>query len=135
VSFTPTPTAGPLGSAITVTLNVENARDLFSAPFRITFDPKIVRLNDVTAGNLLTSDGKQILPLSKNIQNDTGEASVSLTRAPGAGGVSGSGALVTFVFQAVGRGAANIIFADFALRNSQLQPTPAAVAPLAISVR
>jgi hypothetical protein len=116
-------------------MNVENASDLFSVPLRITFDPKIVRLNDVTAGNLLTSDGKQILPLSKNIQNDTGEASVALTRVPGAGGVSGSGALVTFVFQAVGRGTANITFAEFALRNSQLQQAPAAVAALAVTVR
>src|SRR5207249_1375896 len=89
VSFSPARAEGQLGSAITVTMQVENANDLFTAPFKINFDPKIIRLNDVTAGNLLTSDGKQILPLSKNIRNDTGEASDALTRVPGAGGVSG----------------------------------------------
>ena len=81
MSFSPARAEGQLGSAITVTMQVENANDLFTAPFKINFDPKILHLNDVIAGSLLTSDGKQILPLSKNILNDTGEASVALTRA------------------------------------------------------
>jgi general secretion pathway protein D len=135
ITFSPPQAEGQLGAAITVTVNVENATDLFTVPLRVTFDPKIVRLNDVVPGNLLTSDGKQLLPPSKNIQNDNGEASVVLTRAPGAGGVTGSGALATFVFQAVGRGTANIAFPDLALRNSQLQQAPASVAPLAIIVK
>ena len=87
---------------------VENATDLFTTPFRINFDPKIVRLNDVTPGGLLTSDGKQLVAPLKNILNDTGEASVVLTRVPGSGGVSGSGALVTFVFQAMARGTTTV---------------------------
>src|SRR5262249_25210656 len=121
VTFSPPQAEGQLGAAITVALNVENATDLFAVPFRIAFDPKIVRLNDIVPGNLLTSDGKQILPPTKNTQTAAGDASIALTRAPGAGGVSASGTLATLVFQAVGRGAATISFADIALRNSQLQ--------------
>jgi general secretion pathway protein D len=135
VSFTPSAAQSQVGSTITVTLMVENATDLFTTPFRINFDPKIVRLNDVTPGPLLTSDGGQILPPSKNIQNDTGDASVTLTRVPGAGGVTGSGALATFIFQAVGPGTARIMFSDIALRDSKLQQIPAAAAQLAITVR
>src|SRR5439155_26316031 len=104
VAFSPSSAEGQLGSAITVALMIENASDLFTVPFRVKFDPKIVRLNDVNAGNLLTSDGKPVLPPSKNIMNDTGEAQVTLSRLPGSGGVSGSGVLVTFVFQSVGKG-------------------------------
>jgi hypothetical protein len=135
VSFNPSAAQSQVGSTITVTLMVENATDLFTTPFRINFDPKIVRLNDVTPGPLLTSDGRQILPPSKNIQNDTGDASITLTRVPGAGGVTGSGALATFVFQAVGPGTARIMFSDIALRDSRLQQIPAAAAQLAITVR
>ncbi len=135
VTFSPPRAEGQLGSAITVSMMVENASDLFSAPFKINFDPKIVRLNDVIAGNFLTSDGKQILPISKNILNDTGEATVALTRAPGAGGVSGGGALVTFVFQAVAKGTSNVTFADFTLRDSKLQQIPSAMPQLTVTVR
>ena len=124
-----------MGSAITVALVVDNATDLFTTPFRISFDPKILRLNDVTPGTLLTSDGKQILPPSKNILNDTGEASITLTRVPGSGGVSGSGTLATFVFQAVAKGTATVSFADITFRDSKLQQIPAAAAPVTITVR
>ena len=114
---------------------VDNAADLFTAPFRINFDSKIVRLNDVTPGGLLTSDGKQLVAPLKNILNDTGEASVVLTRVPGSGGVNGSGALVNFVFQAMARGTATVSFGDLALRNAQLGQIPAALPQLTITVK
>jgi general secretion pathway protein D len=135
VSFTPARAEGQLGSAITVSLMVENVTDLFTVPVRLQFDPKVLRLNDVTAGSLLTSDGKPLLPMSKNIMNDTGEVSVTLSRAPGSGGVSGSGTLVTFVFQAAAKGTATVSLADFALRDSKLQQISGAPAPLTITVR
>jgi hypothetical protein len=67
--------------------------------------------------------------------NDTGEVSVTLSRAPGAGGVSGSGALVNFVFQAAGKGTAAVSLADFALRDSKLQQISGAPPKLTITVR
>jgi general secretion pathway protein D len=135
LSFTPSAAEGPLGSAITVPLLIENAADLFTAPLRLKFDPKVVRLNDVVPGSLLTSDGKPILPPSKNILNDTGEATVTLSRAPGAGGVSGSGTLVTFVFQAVGKGTTTVSLSGMTMRDSKLQQIQAATPQLTVTVR
>jgi general secretion pathway protein D len=114
---------------------VENVSDLLTVPLRLQFDPKVLRLNDVTAGNLLTSDGKQLLPMSKNILNDTGEALMTVSRAPDAGGISGSGVLMTFVFQAAGRGTATVSLPDFAMRDSKLQPISGAPPQLTITVR
>jgi general secretion pathway protein D len=135
VSFAPARAEGQLGSAITVSLMVENVSDLLTVPLRLQFDPKVLRLNDVTAGNLLTSDGKQLLPMSKNILNDTGEALMTVSRAPDAGGISGSGVLMTFVFQAAGRGTATVSLPDFAMRDSKLQPISGAPPQLTITVR
>jgi len=135
VSFAPAPAEGPLGSAITVSLMVENVSDLFTAPLRLQFDPKILRLNDVTPGGFLSSDGKPLMPMSKNIMNDTGEVSVTLSRAPGAGGVSGSGTLVNFVFQAQAKGTATVSLPDFALRDSKLQQISGAPPQLTVTVR
>jgi general secretion pathway protein D len=135
VSFSPPRAEGALGSVIAVSLMVENANDLFTVPLRLQFDPKVLRLNDVTPGTFLTSDGKALLPLTKNILNDTGEASVTLTRPPGAGGVSGSGTLVTFIFQAAGQGTTTVTLPDFALRDSKQQQIPGAPSPVTVTVR
>ena len=76
-----------------------------------------------------------VLPPSKNIMNDTGEASVTIGRTPGSGGVSGSGVLMSFIFQAVGKGTTSVTFTEFALRDSKLTQLPAATQPLTITVR
>ncbi len=135
VSFAPTPAEGQLGSAIPVTLVVDNPSDLFTALLKLKFDAKVLRLNDVVVGPLLTADGKQILPPAKNILNDTGEASVTLSRAAGGGGVSNSGAMVTFIFQAAGKGTSTVSFSDFVLRDSKLEQIPAAPPQTTITVR
>ena len=88
---------------------------------RVKFDPKVVQLTNVVAGGLLTADGQSLLPLSKNVMNDTGDASITLSRLPGAGGIGGAGTLVTFTFQAVGKGSSSVAVQDLALRNSKLE--------------
>jgi hypothetical protein len=113
---------------------VENARDLASTPMQIRFDPKVLRLNDVVRGNLLASDGQQVA-FSKNVLNDSGEATVSISRLPSTGGVSGSGSIITLVFQAVGRGDTVVTVPQLTLRDSQAQPILTATPQLAVSVK
>jgi general secretion pathway protein D len=113
---------------------VENAADLFAAPLQVRFDPKILRLNDVVRGNLLSGDGQQVV-FTFNILNDAGEATINLNRFPGTGGVSGSGALLTFTFQAVGRGSTTVSIPQLTLRNSQQQPLVSAAPQLPVTVK
>jgi len=135
VSFAPARAETRPGSTISVNLDVETATDLFTAPLRIKFDPKILRLNDAGAGNLLTLDGKQAAPLTKNIMNDIGEASVTLARLPGSGGVSGSGTLVTLVFEALPKGTASVSLSDLSLQDSMRRQIAAAHSQLTIIVK
>jgi len=134
VTFVPAQASAQVNGTITVSLMVENANDLASTPMQIRFDPKILRLNDVVRGNLLASDGQQVA-FSKNVMNDTGEATVSASRFPSTGGVSGSGSVMTFVFQAVGRGDTVIAVPQLTLRNSQSQPILTATPQLSVSVK
>jgi len=113
---------------------VENASDLASTPMQIRFDPKVLRLNDVVRGNLLASDGQQVA-FSKNVLNDSGEATVNISRLPATGGVSGSGSIITLVFQAIGRGDTTVTVPQLTLRNSQSQPILTATPQLAVSVK
>ena len=122
------------GAVFTVQLEVENVQALFSAPFRVKFDPRLLRLNEVRAGSLLSGDGKQIV-FTHNILNDVGEAIVNLNRVPGAGGVNGSGPLAVLVFQALGAGQTAVSFPGLTLRNYQLETIAVEPPELEVSIK
>jgi len=123
-----------LGSPVMVTVEVENAADLFSAPLRLKFDPKVLRLNEVTRGNLFSLDGQNVI-FTRNIQNDIGEVAVNLNRMPGSTGVQGNGVLITLAFQAIGPGASKVTVVDAPLKNSRLEPIPVAAPEATILVK
>lgn len=122
------------GAAFSVQLEAENVQALFSAPFRVKFDPQLLRLNEIRAGSLLSGDGKQIV-FTRNILNDVGEAVVNLNRVPGSGGISGSGPLAVLVFQAVGRGTATVGFPELTLRNYQLEIIPVEAPQCSVTIQ
>ena len=134
VKFLPTQATAQINGTVSVSLMVDNAADLASTPMQIRFDPKILQLSDVVRGNLLASDGQQVA-FSKNVLNDTGEATVNVSRFPATGGVSGSGSIVTLVFRAVRQGDTIVTVPSLVLRNSQSQPIVTATPALAVSVK
>ena len=111
--------ANPQGM-LTVALIIENATEVSSAPLQVTFDPKVVKLNDAGRGDFFSSDG-QIPLFTKNIQNDTGAAAMNLNRLPNTPGVSGSGVLATLIFQAVAKGSTTVTVPNLTVRNAQGQ--------------
>jgi general secretion pathway protein D len=116
--FAPTPVQIGVGGSFNVSLIVDNATDIGAAPVQLVFDPKMVKLNDVSQGDYLTRGG--VTPtFTKNIQNDAGSASIQLSRPAGAPTVSGSGTLLTFNFTALAAGATQITAPNITLRNSQ----------------
>jgi general secretion pathway protein D len=110
-------TAGP-SERITVSLFIDGGVDVASAPMQIQFDPKFLRLNDVSLGDFFSKDDRQPV-FTKNILNDTGVAVVQLNRPPGSRGAGGSGTLVTLNFQAMARGATVVTIPHLAVRNAQ----------------
>jgi len=107
-----------VGGTFTASLLIDNAADLAAAPIQIVFDPKILKLNDITAGDLMSHGGVKAT-LTKNIQNDSGAAAVELKRPKGSPGVDGSGTLLTFSFSAVAAGSTEITAPNLTLTNSQ----------------
>jgi general secretion pathway protein D len=105
---------------LTVALIIENATEVSSAPLQVTFDSKVVKLNDAGRGDFFSSDG-QIPVFTKNIQNDAGAAAMNLNRLPNTPGVSGSGVLTTLIFQAVAKGSTAVTVPNLTVRNAQGQ--------------
>jgi general secretion pathway protein D len=123
-----------VGQNFTVTVQVDNATDLFGAPMHIQFDNRTLRLNDISVGSLMSGDGQMPI-FSRNILNDRGEAAVILNRLPGSPGISGSGVLLNLSFQAVAAGASTLRLNDSTLRNSRMEPISAAVPSVNLTVR
>jgi len=133
VFFRP-PQAQPTVSApFTVTVALENGADVTGTPMQIQFDPRFLRLNDITAGDFLAQG--QTPAFTKNIQNDTGLATVQIARPQGAPGVSGMGTLVNLVFQAVGPGTTNVMMPNLRVTNTQGPVPSSAATPLSVTIR
>jgi general secretion pathway protein D len=116
VHFVPSQVDTDLGSTLTVALTLDGGGDVAAAPMIVTWDSKMLKLNGIDMGDLLAQKGQ----LTKNIQNDQGRASVQLNVPPNSPGVTApSGTLVTLSFQAVGRGATQVIVPQLTIRNSQ----------------
>jgi hypothetical protein len=119
---------------VNVSVQLENAADLFSAaPIRIKYDPAILKLNEATPGELFTRDG---VPASsvKDIRNEVGEATLTVARAPGTKGISGTGSVLMLNFTAIGKGTGSITLPELNLKNSQLQPVGATPGVLTVKV-
>jgi general secretion pathway protein D len=134
VFFQPAQVDATVSSTFSVAVAVAGASDAAGAPMQIQFDPKILRLNDITLGDLMTQGGQEPV-LTKNILNDAGAATVQLARPAGSAGVSGDGVLVKLNFQAVGRGMTNVTIPNLAVFNSQGQPTLNGSPQLTVNVK
>jgi general secretion pathway protein D len=135
VSFLPPTVDTQLSSAVTVTLYADNVNDLISAAAQLRFDPRILRINNIVAGDLPQRNITAMEP-SKNILNDSGQADMSISRGPNDGGISGAGGLFTVVFQAVGRGNTNVTVSSVTLNASTGQPiNTTAPPPLVVNVK
>jgi general secretion pathway protein D len=132
--FNPATANVQLNAPIQVQLVLENVNDLYTAPVKLKFDPKILRLTSIRPGPLMSADG-QTVNFTESTMNDTGDATVTLNRIPGSGGVSGSGAILTLTFQAIGRGTSPVSISDVGVKNLQLQAIPVAAPSMSITVQ
>lgn len=135
ISFLPAVVNTRVNSAFTVNLYAANVTDMLSAAAHIQFDPKILRITNVVAGDLPQRNSAQLQP-TRNILNEVGSADVSISRGPNSPGISGSGGLLSIVFQAVGRGNTSVLIPNVTLSSSTGQTIASNVpAPLTVTVQ
>ena len=129
------PSAMPAnGGTLTVNVQVENGANLGSvAPLRIKYDADLLRLEDIAPGDIFSKGGGGATS-TKDIRNDAGEASITISRLPGAAGVSGPGTLAVLTFTAIGSGEAPMTVEEVALKDAQARAM-GVVAPPALGVR
>ncbi len=111
------------GETATISLVIEDAKDLFSIPMLLGFNPAVVMVEDVKHGGFL-SGGTKDVALVQRIDKDRGQAIISAARPPGAPGINGSGAVVLLVVRGVAVGTSNLSVLQVNARDSQQKPIP-----------
>jgi general secretion pathway protein D len=91
------------GNTFVVNLLISGAQNVYSVPVQMNYDPAKLQLVNVSNGGFLSQDG-QAVALVHREDEATGTLQITATRPPGAGGVSGQGAVVTMTFQAKASG-------------------------------
>src|SRR3984885_4333314 len=93
------------GNTFVVNLLISGAQNVYSVPVQLNYDPAKLQMINISNGGFLSQDG-QAVALVHREDETTGTLQITATRPPGAGGVSGQGAVVTMTFQAKASGQA-----------------------------
>jgi len=119
LSVTSTPATTMPGSTISVAVNVADVADLAGYQFSLSYDQSLLHFTNFTAGGFLGSGGAATDEFY--VSDDPGMISYVIGTAFGAGpGVSGSGVLASFTFEALGAGVSALTLSDVLLLNSSI---------------
>jgi general secretion pathway protein D len=111
-----------VGSTFTVSVTAANAHDLFSVPLQMQFDPHLLSLVDVDAGDLLSRDHQAVALVHRDEGN--GAVTISASRPPNATGVNGQGTLCTLTFKALAPGDATLALVRTGAKDSKQNTIP-----------
>jgi general secretion pathway protein D len=118
--FDPGQITAQKGNTFVVNLLISGAQNVYSVPVQMNYDPAKLQLVNVSNGGFLSQDG-QAVALVHREDDTTGTLQITATRPPGAGGVSGQGAVVTMTFQAKATGQTPLTITRGGARDPGLQ--------------
>lgn len=87
------------GETVNLTLNVKSLQSMKHLDLLVSFDPDVFKAVNVLEGGFLQQDNKQSV-VTKTINQASGQIQLDISSGA-AGGVSGTGSLVTLVFEAI----------------------------------
>ncbi len=108
------------GNTFAVNLLISGAQNVYSVPVQLNYDPKMLQLVNVSNGGFLSQDGQAVAIVHREDES-LGQSQITATRPPGAGGVSGQGAVVTITFMAKADGQTPLTITRGGARDPGLQ--------------
>jgi general secretion pathway protein D len=117
VAVMPTTSNQAVGATFQVQVMVNNAHDLASVPLQMQFDPRVLQLVNVDAGEFLSRDGQAVALVP--LEEGNGAVTISATRPPGAPGVDGQGTVYTLTFKALAAGESTLALTRIGAKDSQ----------------
>jgi len=134
VRLVPSAPTYKVGDRVIVEVRFENGTIVGSVPFHLRYNRQALEfVPPAVQGPFLSSDGANTVFLA-NDSGGGGEIVVGLSRLGGGDGISGSGTLATFQFQATNPGDSGFGWTSAAVKDPQAQNLPASflTAPVAV---
>ncbi len=122
------------GSTFTVNVLVSGAQNIYSVPVQMNYDPNQLQVVNVSNGGFLSQDGQAVALVHRD-DPTSGTLQITATRPPGAGGVSGQGAVVTITFMAKTAGQSALSITRGGARDPSMQPISMSGAQAAITIQ
>jgi general secretion pathway protein D len=132
--FDPPALSQAKGATFTVNIMLSGGQNVYSVPLQLNYDPRQLQVVNVSNGGFLSQDGQAVALVHRD-DPATGTLQVTATRPPGAGGVSGQGAVVTLTFMAKGPGQSALTITRGGARDPAMQPIALSGAQAAITVQ
>jgi general secretion pathway protein D len=132
--FDPAAITQTKGATFTVNVMLSGGQNIYSVPLQLNYDANQLQVVNVSNGGFLSQDGQAIALVHRD-DPATGTLQVTATRPPGAGGVSGQGAVVTLTFMAKGPGQSALTITRGGARDPAMQPIALSGAQAAITVQ
>lgn len=133
-SFDPATIQTAKGNTFAVNLTLSGAQNVYSVPVQLNYDPKILQLLNVSNGGFLSQDG-QAVALVHREDDGLGQVTITASRPPGSGGVTGQGTVVTLTFQAKATGQSPLTITRGGARDPGLQSIAVTGAQAAVTVQ
>ena len=134
VRLVPSAPTYKVGETVIVEVRLENGANVGSVPFHLRYNRNVLEfVPPAEQGPFLGSDGTNTVFMAADAQAG-GEIIVGNSRMGSAEGVSGSGPLGVFRFQAVNAGDAGFAFTGASVKDPQTRNMPATFASAAVTV-
>jgi general secretion pathway protein D len=121
IRFEPRSLSLKAGETATVGVVVDNVDDLFSVPFLMQYNPKVISVEEVRHGGFLQA-GDQEIAIVQQVDNEHGQSIISATRQPNTEGASGTGTVVGIVIKALAPGTSTLSIVQVNARDSRQRP-------------
>ncbi len=132
--FDPPTLSQAKGSTFTVNVMLTGGQNVYSVPVQLSYDPNQLQVVNVSNGGFLSQDGQAVALVHRD-DPVTGTLQITATRPPGAGGVSGQGAVVTLTFMAKSPGQSALAITRGGARDPAMQPIAMSGAQAAVTIQ
>jgi general secretion pathway protein D len=132
-SMSPSNASQPVGSTFQMAVMASNAKDLYSVPLQVQFDPKLMSLVNVDSGEFLGRDGQSVAVVHRDEGNGT--VTVSMSRPPAVKGIDGQGAVCVLTFKANAAGDATVALTKVGAKDSSQMNLPAVGSQAVVHIR
>ncbi len=133
LSVLPGTSAQAVGSTFQVAVMLDHGTNVFRVPLTVQFNPNVLELVNVDAGDFLQKDGKPVAIVHRT--EGTGVISIVTERPPSSNGVTGQGNLCTLTFKAIAAGDSKVTLTKVGAADALQRNLPATGSEATVHVK